>query len=173
VLDEPTNDLDMETLELLEQLLADYDGTLFLVSHDRAFLDNVVTQVIASEGDGNWIENAGGYGDWAAWRARQRAEQETEKKSKEGAAPARRAENGKAKSARLSFEERKELEGLPARIADLEAEQKILAARLEDPALYGSEPREAQRIAERLGEIEGELMAALERWEALESRAVS
>jgi len=143
------------------------------VSHDRAFLDNVVTQVIASEGDGRWIENAGGYDDWAAWRAGKRAEQEAEKKSKEGAAPARRTENGKAKSGRLSFEERKELEGLPARIADLEAEQKILAARLEDPALYGSEPREAQRIAERLGEIEGELMAALERWEALESRAVS
>jgi len=173
VLDEPTNDLDIETLELLEQLLADYDGTLFLVSHDRAFLDNVVTQVIASEGDGHWIENAGGYEDWAAWRDRKRAEREAEKKPKDVAAAARRPDSGKANPNRLSFKEQKELESLPERIATLEAEQKTLAARLEDPALYAADPREAQRIAERLAQIESELLAALERWEALESRAPS
>jgi len=173
VLDEPTNDLDMETLELLEQLLADYDGTLFLVSHDRAFLDNVVTQVIASEGDGHWIENAGGYDDWAAWRSAKRAQERDETKPPPSAAPARRAGSTKEKSQRLTFREQKELEGLPERIADLEAEQKALTARLEDTALYAGEPREAQRVAERLSEIESELMAALERWEALESRAAS
>ncbi|HEX9179063.1 MAG TPA: ATP-binding cassette domain-containing protein, partial [Burkholderiales bacterium] len=171
VLDEPTNDLDIETLELLEQLLSDYDGTLFLVSHDRAFLDNVVTQVIASEGDGNWIENAGGYDDWAAWRARRRAEAEAARKQKESAPAPQRSVKPRAE--KLSFKEQKELEALPDRIAALEAEQSALTERLSDPLLYETAPREAERVAARLAQIEGEITAALERWEALESRAPS
>ncbi|HEX6827886.1 MAG TPA: ATP-binding cassette domain-containing protein [Burkholderiales bacterium] len=171
VLDEPTNDLDIETLELLEQLLQDYDGTLFLVSHDRTFLDNVVTQVIASEGDGNWIENAGGYDDWAAWRARRRAETEAAKKPKDAAPPGQRS--ARPRPERLTFKEQKELEALPDRIAALEAEQSALTERLSDPLLYETEPREAERVAARLAQLEGEITAALERWEALESRAAS
>jgi ATP-binding cassette subfamily F protein uup len=171
VLDEPTNDLDIETLELLEQLLHDYDGTLFLVSHDRAFLDNVVTQVIASEGDGHWIENAGGYDDWAAWRARRRAEAEAARKPKEPAPAPQRA--ARPRGEKLSFREQKELEALPDRIAALEAEQSALTERLSDPLLYEANPREAERVAARLAQLEGEITAALERWEALESRSSS
>jgi ATP-binding cassette subfamily F protein uup len=171
VLDEPTNDLDIETLELLEQLLQDYDGTLFLVSHDRAFLDNVVTQVIASEGDGHWIENAGGYDDWAAWRARRRAEAEAARKPRETAPASQRS--AQPRPEKLSFKEQKELAELPDRIAALEAEQSALTERLSDPLLYESAPREAERVAARLAQLEGEITAALERWEALESRTAS
>jgi len=173
VLDEPTNDLDIDTLELLEQLLLDYPGTLFLVSHDRAFLDNVVTQTIAPEGEGRWHEYAGGYQDWAdyqAFRRSEKASQETEKR-----APVSRQEapvepkvraDGKRK---LSYKETRELEALPGQIAVLEAEQATITQRLEDPALYQSQPQEAQQLSTRLGEIDDELMALLERWEALES----
>jgi ATP-binding cassette subfamily F protein uup len=180
VLDEPTNDLDIDTLELLEQLLQDYSGTLFLVSHDRAFLDNVVTQVIAVEGDGIWRENAGGYDDWMAYRARRRSEPDQPVRApaarrKAGMAKGRAAtpRAPRAKSDRLSFGEERELETLPDRMASLEAEQKTLVACLEDPALYGREPMEARRVAIRLEEIERELLALLERWEALESRALT
>jgi ATP-binding cassette subfamily F protein uup len=175
VLDEPTNDLDIETLELLEALLQDYPGTVFLVSHDRAFLDAIVTQTIAAEGSENnagiWREYAGGYADWAAYRARQAEE----KKS----APAARREpdrpvqaerrQEKPKAAKLSWKEQRELEALPGRIAALEDEQKALTAQLEDPALY-DKPQEAQAVAARLAALDDELLALLERWEALESR---
>ncbi|WP_153109351.1 ATP-binding cassette domain-containing protein [Propionivibrio limicola] len=172
VLDEPTNDLDIETLELLEQLLQDYSGTLFLVSHDRAFLDNVVTQTIAAEGDGVWREYAGGYQDWADYQAKRRAELA----AAASAAPAKR--EAPAKSDRpvkadaprkLSYKETRELAELPDRIAALEAEQKEVAVRLEDPALYQSAPQEAHALSERMAQIDDELMALLERWAALES----
>ncbi|SDH92027.1 ATP-binding cassette domain-containing protein [Propionivibrio dicarboxylicus] len=173
VLDEPTNDLDIDTLELLEQLLQDYSGTLFLVSHDRAFLDNVVTQTIAPEGEGRWHEYAGGYQDWAdyqAFRRNEKAAQETDKRVQTPrqdvpAEPKVRAD-GKRK---LSYKETRELEALPGQIAALEAEQATITQRLEDPALYQSQPQEAQQLSTRLGEIDDELMALLERWEALES----
>ncbi len=167
VLDEPTNDLDIETLELLEQLLQDYDGTLFLVSHDRAFLDNVVTQTIAAEGDGCWREYVGGYTDWAL----QSATRSTASPSRK-AAPVlpRPAEVPKERRQKLSWKEQRELEGLPERIASLEAEQKTLAARLEDPGLYQRDAKAAQEAAARLATIDDELMALLERWENLESR---
>jgi ATP-binding cassette subfamily F protein uup len=172
VLDEPTNDLDIETLELLEQLLQEYTGTLFLVSHDRAFLDNVVTQTIAAEGDGFWREYAGGYQDWADYQARRRAEESAQASAKraEATAPAATtAPKTKADGSRkLSYKEARELAELPDRIAALENEQKAIGLRLEDPALYQAQPQEAQKISQRLSEIDDELMELLERWEALE-----
>ncbi len=170
VLDEPTNDLDIETLELLEELLQNYDGTLFLVSHDRTFLDNVVTQTIAAEGDGVWKEYAGGYSDWAAYHAALPKESASRVKA-EAKPAAKPAEAARPKSDKLSWKEQRELEALPGKIADLEAEQAQLTQRLEDPALYLDDPAAAQKAAERLSAIDDELMALLERWEALEARA--
>ncbi len=171
VLDEPTNDLDIETLELLEQLLQDYDGTLFLVSHDRTFLDNVVTQTIAAEGAGGWKEYAGGYSDWAAYKAS--VAKEAEKPKSEPKPAAKPVESAKPKGDKLSWKEQRELEALPGKIADLEAEQAALTAKLEDPALYQTDPAVAQQAAERLAVIDDELLVLLERWEALESRAAN
>ena len=170
VLDEPTNDLDIETLELLEQLLQEYTGTLFLVSHDRAFIDNVVTQTIAFEGDGVWREYAGGYQDWADYQVKRRAEEAVQPAAKRVAqnvspsAPKLKADG----SRKLSYKESRELAELPERIAALELEQKTINLRLEDPTLYQSDPQEVQRISSRLPEIDDELMVLLERWEALE-----
>ncbi|MBK9351696.1 MAG: ATP-binding cassette domain-containing protein [Sulfuritalea sp.] len=170
VLDEPTNDLDIETLELLEALLQDYTGTVFLVSHDRAFLDNVVTQTIASEGDGCWKEYVGGYSDWLRQRpAPTVREAATAPKSTAGAGSAAIA--APPVKRKLGFKEQRELEQLPERIAALEAEQATLQGRLADPGFY-REPAETQRQAQaRLAAIDAEIDAALERWESLESRA--
>ncbi len=170
VLDEPTNDLDIDTLELLEQLLEEYNGTVFLVSHDRTFLDNVVTQVIVAEGGGLWREYVGGYSDWERVRkpAQAPASKEAKKtEQKPAAAPAPAA----AKPKKLSFKEQRELEQLPQLIADLEAEQAGISARLVDPDLYRKEPAEAQRLNQRFAEIDGLLMDALQRWEDIESRS--
>lgn len=169
VLDEPTNDLDIETLELLEELLQNYDGTLFLVSHDRTFLDNVVTQTIAAEGDGLWREYAGGYSDWAAYKAS--LAKEASKARAEVKPVAKAAESVKTKGDKLSWKEQRELEALPDKIAALEGEQADLSKRLEDPAIYQADPQAAQKAAERLALIDDELMALLERWELLEARA--
>jgi ABC transport system ATP-binding/permease protein len=172
VLDEPTNDLDIETLDLLEDLLAQYDGTVFLVSHDRAFLDNVVTQVIAAEGDGHWKEYAGGYEDWlrvrktAASNASTTAAKAPAAK-KEAATPAPAA----VKPAKLSWKEERELESLPDLIAKLEAEQTTLQARLNDPAIYRDAPQDAVQVNTRLQALESEIEKAMVRWELLESRA--
>ncbi|RIX46985.1 MAG: ATP-binding cassette domain-containing protein [Rhodocyclales bacterium GT-UBC] len=169
VLDEPTNDLDIETLELLEELLAKYQGTLFLVSHDRTFLDNVVTQTIAAEGDGQWKEYAGGYSDWAAYKTSVQKDEAARQKS-EAKPAANVAAPVKTKGDKLSWKEQRELEALPDRIAALEAEQAGLTRRLEDPAIYQTDPNGAQQAAVRLTEIDDELMALLERWEILEAR---
>lgn len=172
VLDEPTNDLDIETLELLEQLLQDYTGTIFLVSHDRTFLDNVVTQTIVAEGEGGWKEYVGGYSDWANYQANVKANQVVAAEPK-AAPPANAARTSKParNEAKLSWKETRELEGLPDRIAGLEEEQKNLTLQLEDPSLYQRDPRQAQLAAERLAQIDDELLALLERWEALEAKA--
>ncbi|MBX3682749.1 MAG: ATP-binding cassette domain-containing protein, partial [Thauera sp.] len=180
VLDEPTNDLDIETLDLLEELLAGYDGTLFLVSHDRAFLDNVVTQVIAAEGDGRWSEYAGGYGDWQRVQAR-RAEEAAAREAtaresaRRSAPPADKARAAEPKAAnrptKLSFNEKRELEALPERIAALEDEQTALHARMADPALYQNAPQEVAQIKARMEALDGEIETAMLRWEELESRA--
>jgi ATP-binding cassette subfamily F protein uup len=175
VLDEPTNDLDIETLDLLEELLAGYDGTLFLVSHDRAFLDNVVTQVIAAEGEGGWGEYAGGYGDWQrvqAARAEQGMAREATKRAAVSADKPRAAE-GKPVAGKMSFNDKRELEALPDRIAALEGEQAALHERMADPVLYQEAPQEVAQIKFRLEALEAEIEAAMLRWEALESRAAS
>ena len=171
VLDEPTNDLDIETLELLEELLQNYDGTLFLVSHDRTFLDNVVTQTIAAEGEGRWHEYAGGYSDWASYKAG--VAKEAARVKSEAKPVAKATEPVKPKGDKLSWKEQRELEALPGKIAALEDEQAALTTRLEDPSIYQTDPQAAQRAAERLAAIDDELMILLERWEALESRAGS
>ncbi|WP_255989210.1 ribosomal protection-like ABC-F family protein [Chitinolyticbacter albus] len=168
VLDEPTNDLDIETLDLLEQLLADYPGTVFLVSHDRAFLDNVVTQTIAFEGGGRLAENVGGYSDWQTARARQNAQQVASKKPD---APSDKApERTKPRTQKLSYNEQRELERLPGEIEALEAEQADLQQGLLDPALYRDASQKAREMQARIEEIELSLLEKLERWEALESR---
>ena len=173
VLDEPTNDLDIETLDLLEELLAGYDGTLFLVSHDRAFLDNVVTQGIAAEGDGRWGEYAGGYQEWQRVQAERTAERELAREAARRAQPAAAAaaKATPARSNKLSFNEKRELEALPERIAALEEEQATLQARLGDPALYQQAPQDVPQVKARLEAVEGEIEAALARWEVLETRA--
>jgi ATP-binding cassette subfamily F protein uup len=175
VLDEPTNDLDIPTLELLEELLTEYDGTVLLVSHDRAFLDNVATSVIASEGAGKWREYVGGFTDWQIQRDRsqqmaQEAQKETarEATSKDGGAPASR--NTQQRAAKLSFKEQRELEALPAQIAALEAEQKTIGGQLEDGSIFAKDAAEGTRLTARYAAIDDELLAAMERWEELESR---
>ena len=171
VLDEPTNDLDIETLELLEELLQTYPGTVLLVSHDRAFLDNVVTQVIAWDGDGRWIENPGGYEEWARVLAAREAA------STGGSAAARKEPEKResapraARAARLSYKETQELSALPARIEALEREQAEVERKLADPQLYRSDPEEVKRLRARYAQIEEELTLALERWTALEEKA--
>ncbi len=174
VLDEPTNDLDMETLELLESLLLDYPGTLFLVSHDRAFLDNIVTQVIAAEGDGRWREYAGGYQDWRRVKDQEAVDKAEAAKSAKPASVSRGDEPVRRQAerpARLSFNEKRELEGLPGRIEALEAEQTALHARLADPALYQRAAQEVSQCKARLEALEDEIDTALARWEALEAKA--
>ena len=179
VLDEPTNDLDIETLELLEQLLGQYPGTIFLVSHDRAFLDNVVTQVIAYDdsdataASGQWIENVGGYDDWERVRSERAARAAGNAAApKAAAAPAKAAPAAGAKPAKvkLSFKEQRELDALPGQIAALEAEQAALTTQLADPELYSTRPQDAAKFSARLSAIDDELLVLLERWEALESQ---
>ncbi len=172
VLDEPTNDLDIETLELLEDLLQDYDGTVFLVSHDRRFVDNVVTSVVVAEGDGRWREYEGGIADWQAQSARAAALEAAArpapapKPAEPAAAPAA------PRRAKLSYKEQRELDELPAKIEALEAEQANLAALMGGTALYAESPQRIGEVTARHAAIEDELMALLERWETLSSRAV-
>ncbi len=170
VLDEPTNDLDIETLELLEELLAQYDGTLFLVSHDRAFLDNVVTQVIAFEGDGKLIEYVGGYEDWVRVKKYQAGVAAAKPVV---ATPPRAADKPaeKAKPAnKLSFKDAKELEEIPKRIEVLEREQEEIAAALGSADLYRENPAHAKQLQERTSVIEEELLKLMARWEELEGK---
>ena len=177
VLDEPTNDLDIETLDLLETLLAEYEGTLFLVSHDRAFLDNVVTQVIAAEGDGVWQEYVGGYADWQQIKSAQAVRTSVAGQSgavrseKAAASAAKPGKNESTRPAKLSFSERRELDGLPDRIAALEAEQGSIQAQLADPALYQGDPQRVVTLNARLAQLGEEVESAMLRWEVLESRA--
>ncbi len=171
VLDEPTNDLDIETLELLEELLANYDGTLFLVSHDRSFLDNVVTQVIAFEGDGKLMEYVGGYEDWVRVKKYEASQSATTKALASAPKPAGKAEAVKAKApGKLSFKEQKELEDIPPRIEKLEREQEELAAALGAGNLFRDNPTHAKQLQERAAVIEDELLQLMARWEALEGK---
>jgi len=176
VLDEPTNDLDIQTLELLEELLTDYDGTVLLVSHDRQFLDNVVTSVFASEGGGMWREYVGGFTDWQIQRERAErialdAARDTAKQAKKEDGPKDSgAGRNSQRSNKLPYKEVRELEALPAQIAALEAEQKSIAAKLEDGSVYTKDPKEGTRLSARHAAIDEELLVALERWEELEAK---
>ena len=179
VLDEPTNDLDIESLELLEDTLQGYRGTLLLVSHDRAFLDNVATQVLVAEGDGVWREYVGGWSDWLRMRpspqlppapppapapaAAAGSADRTGPKPPPQAAPER--------PRRLGFKEQRELLELPARIEALEAEQAALATRMQSPDAYRRDAREQHADQRRVEAIETELLELLERWESLEQRS--
>ncbi len=176
VLDEPTNDLDIDTLELLEELLQSYAGTVFLVSHDRRFLDNVVTSTIAWEGDpafggrpGLWREYEGGYEDWKVQRERGRVAASAVSAAAAPAAVAAKPAPAKpaAAKAKLSYKEQRELDALPARIEALEAEQKTLHERLASNELYAKEPQLVPQLQARHEAIENELLQALERWESL------
>lgn len=183
VLDEPTNDLDIDTLELLEELLQDYPGTVFLVSHDRRFLDNVVTSTLVSEGQGFWREYEGGVEDWLAQSARSQKQQakDASSKAKAGAAveavaptptpaPATPASLPATKTAKLSFKEQRELQELPAKIEALENEQKSLQASLLDPEIYRLEPQRIPVMQARHDELDAKLLELLERWELLSQR---
>jgi ATP-binding cassette subfamily F protein uup len=181
VLDEPTNDLDIDTLELLEDLLQSYDGTVFLVSHDRAFMDNVVTSTIAFEGEGRWREFEGGVQDWLTQTRRQAEfaknlrkiglespsnkpeKLQTQEQTTTSASPPPAA----AKTRKLNYKEQRELEGLPTLIAQLEAEQTAANALLADGSLYARDNARALQLAQRVADIDDALLAALERWEAL------
>jgi ATP-binding cassette subfamily F protein uup len=163
VLDEPTNDLDMETLDLLQEVLDDYDGTLLLVSHDRDFLDRLVTSVIAVEGDGRVFENAGGYSDYLRQRPPVLPPKGPEQR------PARTTPRRESR-ARLGYQEQRELAGLPSRLADLAAEITRLEASLADSGLYGRDRAGFEASVARLAAARGELEAAELRWLELEEK---
>jgi ATP-binding cassette subfamily F protein uup len=166
VLDEPTNDLDLETLELLEAQLVEWTGTLLLVSHDRAFLDNVVTSTFVFEGDGRVTEYLGGYADWLRQRAPRAASPEALPKQ-----PVARAAGMPAVPKKLSYRERRELDELPARIEALEAEQRALGATIADPEFYRRPAAAITAALARAQEIEHELGDLYARWDALDSRS--
>ena len=180
VLDEPTNDLDIDTLDLLEQLLQDYKGTVFLVSHDRYFLDNVVTSIIANEGDGFWREYEGGYEDWKIQKARSDKIRAANNKSSDkveakiDTKPAIKVEAKpvvKSGVQKLNGKERQELETLPLQIEEMEAEQAEIGIAMSNPDLYKNEPELAASMQARLSEITAVLDQKLQRWEQLLSRS--
>ena len=179
VLDEPTNDLDIDSLELLEERLQDYQGTLLLVSHDRRFLDNVVTQTLSAEGDGLWHENVGGYSDWlrdrqsrgsAAFRGLAAAKGPRESKSPPQAAAPLTSSAGLRAVTKLGYKEKRELAALPDEIEALEREQSDLTARMSEPDYHRRGADGIREDRRRLGEIEALLREKYGRWEALEGR---
>ena len=173
VLDEPTNDLDLETLDLLEELVLEFSGTLLVVSHDREFLDNVTTSTLALAGDGRVLETVGGYADWArVSRAAKQAEAEQQKRERRATTPARTeaAAAGNDKPRKLTWKESQELEALPARIEQLDADLAAVHARLADPALYREAGGEVPGLQARLAALDAELAGVYARWEELEAR---
>ena len=178
VLDEPTNDLDIDTLELLEELLQSYPGTVFLVSHDRTFLNNVATGIIAHEGEGQWREYEGDVDDWLLQSQRSRelrttsqAASATEPPATTSPAPVAAPAPRSSAGAKLSYKERRELEALPDQIDALEKEQAQLRQELADGSLYTRDAQRAAVLHSRDAAIEEELMDALTRWETLSARA--
>ncbi len=164
VLDEPTNDLDVETLELLESLLLEYQGTLLLVSHDRAFLNNIVTSTLVFEGNGVVNEYVGGYDDWL----RQKSAAPVTKPVTKNTTPKEPAKPQKSAAKKLSYKDQRELEALPKLIETLETELSELQGKLADPNFFQQEPQAVTTATERMTEIEQELEAAFERWQELE-----
>ena len=174
VLDEPTNDLDIETLELLEALLQEYSGTLFLVSHDRAFIDNVVTQAIVFEGDGYLREYAGGYQEWLQSKSNVKTLQQESSDSLRSIikSPQVVKKDKSPGPAGLSYQETKELEALPEKIDILEKEQIIVGQKLRTPVIYKNNPDDAMVLQARAAELEKELAAYYSRWEMLENKQI-
>jgi ATP-binding cassette subfamily F protein uup len=191
VLDEPTNDLDIDTLDLLEDLLADFPGTVFLVSHDRRFLDNVVTSTIVAEGDGQWREYEGSVQDWLIQSRRAQALANAATRAPASSTPAAAtpaaatpapapaqassplttpSTTPSVKTRKLSFKEQRELDELPGRIEALETEQAQLSTQLADPEIYKLDPQQVPVMQARFDAIDEELMTLLERWEALSQR---
>ena len=168
ILDEPTNDLDIETLELLESYLVDWPGTLLLVSHDRAFIDHVVTSTLVFESDGRVQEYVGGYEDWL----RQRSLPQLPVDNRESAQPSKAPAAGKAAlKKKLSFKEKREMEDLPGRIERMEAEQEELHARIASPEFYKEPPDAIARALARIDELKGSLHDAYARWDELDARS--
>jgi len=172
VLDEPTNDLDIDTLELLEDLLQQYEGTVFLVSHDRRFLDNVVTSTLVAEGDGRWREYVGDVQDWLTQSARAQALVQARTPAPAvatavAAPPASGPAAATQTKRKLSYKEQRELEALPAQMKALETEQAAIGAALGDGQLFATDPARAAQLSARHAEIETQWLEALERWEAL------
>ena len=169
VMDEPTNDLDIETLELLEQLLQEFDGTVLLVSHDRSFLDNVITQTIAYEGSTHWHDYIGGYNDWLMQRAK--TPTQTKTKPPEVSEDKKIQERVKTPNkSKLSSWEARELEEIPEKIATLETRQQQLSEELSNPDLYANGNDKAQTVQDELAKIEEDLLKLFERWEILEAK---
>ena len=174
VLDEPTNDLDIDTLDLLEQLLQDYQGTVFLVSHDRTFLDNVVTSMIAYEGDGLWREYEGGYEDYKVQKQRSAVIiSDHDPKPAEVKTPAKPFSNRSATKSKLSSKEKIELEQLPVKIDELEQEQLLINQRLSDPEIYKNDPKLMISLKEKLIVTTNQLELSMRRWEFLLQRSDS
>ena len=174
VLDEPTNDLDIDTLDLLEQLLQDYQGTVFLVSHDRTFLDNVVTSMIAYEGDGLWREYEGGYEDYKVQKQRSAVIiSDHDPKPAEVKTPAKPVSNRSATKSKLSSKEKIELEQLPVKIDELEQEQLLINQRLSDPEIYKNDPKLMISLKEKLIVTTNQLELSMRRWEFLLQRSDS
>ena len=165
VLDEPTNDLDAETLELLEELILEYQGTLLLVSHDRAFLNNVVTSTIVFEGNGQVVEYTGGYDDWLSQRPQRAAERLPEKNGRKKVRPKPKAHP----SRKLGYMQKREMQDLPPKIEALESEQKELFAILSDPLFYKKEKEEIVGLKSDLDRVERDIETAYRRWEELET----
>ena len=169
VMDEPTNDLDMVTLELLEEMLADYKGTLLLISHDRAFMDNVVTSTWVFDGKGGIEEYVGGYQDYLLQRPNQTVvDQKSDVKKAQAKAEANKVV-APSKKVKLSFKDQRELEQLPAEIEKLEAEQSTLSDQLADGSWFVKDAAAATQASQRLAEIEEQLLEKLERWDELEN----
>lgn len=169
IMDEPTNDLDAETLDLLEELLAEYPGTLLLVSHDREFLDNVITSCLVLEGHGRVGEYVGGYSDWLRQRSKAEKEAETETSEPAPVSKPAPAQPATARPPKLSYKLARELEQLPAKVELLESEIAALGARMNEPDFYRQDPAEIARASERAQALQAELDLAYQRWEALES----
>ena len=172
VLDEPTNDLDIETLDLLQELLADYAGTVILVSHDRDFLDRVVTSVIATEGGGKWVEYAGGYSDMISQRGGDLGAKKVAGKlsKKELAAETKERKAKQASSAKMTFKDKHALETLPTRMAELQKEIETHQATLADPDLFRSDPAKFDKVAKAMQDAESALAASEEQWLELEMK---
>jgi ATP-binding cassette subfamily F protein uup len=171
VLDEPTNDLDLETLDVLEEMLGAYAGTVIVISHDRDFLDRVVNLVLAPDGDGRWIEYAGGYSDMMAQRGADLASRAAAQKVPAGSTPAAKASPAPAAppaKRKLSFHEKHALETLPKEIAALQGRVRALQAKLDDTTLYGRNPKAFNEATQALATVQGKLAAAEERWLELE-----